>query len=150
MKTRDLFEANATELNTVVEEKCTVLLEHKRQPTQSTLQALRAARSKVQCTASRCSSDCWVQLCESMPLAVLTRGVSDGIKKAIRPTHSKTGPLKSTTGEAITGRSKQMERWVEHYSDLYGRDATMEAMERLPVTEGARRYAKSGGAQQSH
>ena len=45
VKTQDLFEANATELNTVVEEKCTVLLEHKRQPTQSTLQALRAARS---------------------------------------------------------------------------------------------------------
>ena len=90
-----------------------------------------------------------------MQLAVLTRGVSDGIKKAIGPTHSKTGPLKSTTGEAITGKSKQMERWVEHYSDLYGRenttwDATMEAVERLPVTEGARRDAKSGGAQQSH
>ena len=41
----------------VTEEKRTVLLEHKRQLTQPTLQAFRAAMSKVQRTARRCVSD---------------------------------------------------------------------------------------------
>ena len=142
-RTKDWFEANATELNTVIEEKRAALMEHKRQPTQSTLQALREARGKVQRTARRCANDYWIQLCESIQLAADTgniRGLYDGIKKAIGPTHSKTAPLKSTTGETITDKSKQMERWVEHYSDLYGRentisDATLEAVERLPLME---------------
>ena len=28
-------------------------------------------------------------------------------------------PFKSSTGEIITDRGQQMERWVEHYSNLY-------------------------------
>ena len=43
----------------------------------------------------------------------------DGIKKAQGPVQSKTAPLKSSTGEIITDRGEQMERWVEHYSNLY-------------------------------
>ena len=30
-------------------------------------------------------------------------------------------PLKSATGDAIPDKSKQLERWVEHYSELYSR-----------------------------
>ena len=45
-KTQNWVEANATDLNTVTEEKCTVLLEHKRQLTQSTLQAPISCRNK--------------------------------------------------------------------------------------------------------
>ena len=43
----------------------------------------------------------------------------DGIKKALRQVQSKRAPLKSSTGEIITDRGQQMERWVEHYSNLY-------------------------------
>ena len=48
--------------------------------------------------------------------------------------------IQINTGETITVKSKQMERWVEHYSDLYGReniiyDATLETVKRLPVME---------------
>ena len=69
-----------------------------------------------------------------------TMGVYDGIKKAIGTIHSKTAPLEPSTGETITAKSKQMERWVEHYSDLYGRentiyDATLEAVERLSLMD---------------
>ena len=44
----------------------------------------------------------------------------DGIKKAIGPTQVKFAPIKSSSGEIITEKSKLMEFWVEHYSDLYG------------------------------
>lgn len=34
---------------------------------------------------------------------------------------NKMAPLISTTGEIITDKGQQMERWVEQYSDLYSR-----------------------------
>ena len=34
---------------------------------------------------------------------------------------SRTAPLKSATGDAIKYKSKQMECWVDHYSELYSR-----------------------------
>ena len=49
----------------------------------------------------------------------------DGIKKALGPTQSKTPPLKSSSGEIITDKGQQMERWVEHYSYLYSRENTV-------------------------
>lgn len=44
------------------------------------------------------------------------------------------------TGEIIKDKGKQMERWVEHYSELYLRDnsiadSALDAMECLPVME---------------
>ena len=54
-----------------------------------------------------------------------TRGMYDGIKKALGQMQSKTAPLKSATGEVITDQGQQMERWVEHYSDLYSRENTV-------------------------
>ena len=34
-------------------------------------------------------------------------------------------PLKSSSGEIITDKGQQMERWVEHYFDLYSRENTV-------------------------
>ena len=45
----------------------------------------------------------------------------DGIKQATGPMQSRTVPLKSATGDAIKNKSKQMECWVEHYSEIYSR-----------------------------
>ena len=64
----------------------------------------------------------------------------DGIKTAMGPVQNKTAPLKSTTGEVITDKVQQMERWVEHHSDLYSRQnvvttAAFDAVECLPVIE---------------
>ena len=44
------------------------------------------------------------------------------MKKALGPTLNKTAPLRSSTGEVITDRGHQLERWVEHYSDIYARE----------------------------
>ena len=42
----------------------------------------------------------------------------DGIKKYIGPVQRMTSSLKSSTGEILTENNEQMERWVEHYSNL--------------------------------
>ena len=49
-------------------------------------------------------------------------------------------PLKSVTGVVIKDKSKQMERWVEHYSELYSRvnvvsDEALMAMESLSTMD---------------
>ena len=44
------------------------------------------------------------------------------IKKALGPSQKKSASLKSSTGEIIQDRTEQMERWVEHYSELYARE----------------------------
>ena len=64
----------------------------------------------------------------------------DGIKKALGPTQCKTAPLKSSSGEIITYKGQQMERWVEHYSDLYSREntvspTTLDVIECLPTMD---------------
>ena len=46
----------------------------------------------------------------------------EGIKQAMGPMQKKSAPLKSATGEVIQDREQQMERWVEHYIELYARE----------------------------
>lgn len=67
----------------------------------------------------------WQELSRDIQTAADTgniRGMYDGITKALGPTQSKTAPLKSISGEVITDKGKQMERWVEHYPELYSRE----------------------------
>ena len=64
----------------------------------------------------------------------------DGIKQAIGAMQSRIAPLRSATGDAIKDKSKQMERWVEHYSKLYSRvnvvsDEALMAMESLSIMD---------------
>ena len=53
---------------------------------------------------------------------------------------SRTAPLKSATGDAIKDKSKQIESWVEHYSELYSRvnvvsEEALMAMESLSIMD---------------
>ena len=53
---------------------------------------------------------------------------------------SRIAPLKSATGDAIEDKSKQVERWVELYSELYSRvnvvsDEALMAMESLFIMD---------------
>ena len=50
------------------------------------------------------------------------KGMYNGIKKATGPSIKKTAPLKSKTEEIFTDKAKQLDRWVEHYSELYSRE----------------------------
>ena len=142
-KSQDWFGAKATEITPIIEAKRLILAAYKALPSEQNLQALRTARNHVQQTARRCANEYWVQLSEDIQLAAVTgniRGMYDGIKKALGPTQCKTAPLKSSAGDMITEKNKQMERWVEHYSDLYSRQNTvtasaLDAVECLPTME---------------
>ena len=82
-----------------------------------------------------------MNLCAKIQAAADTGNVKDmfdGIKKAIGPTQAKCAPLKTSTGEIITEKSKLMECWVEHYSELYGSASSispsaLNQIERLPT-----------------
>nr|XP_054771645.1 uncharacterized protein LOC129279571 [Lytechinus pictus] len=139
----DWFIAGITELEPVIEAKRAALAKYKSDPSVKTLTALRKARTDVKRVARRCANDYWLGLCQSIQLAAdngNTRGMYAGIKKIFGPTIKKTSHLKSTTGEIITDKKLQMERWVEHYEELYSREvmvneATVESIESLPVME---------------
>ena len=127
----------------VIETKREALLAYKHNPCEKTLSALRSARSIAQRTARCCANDYWLKLCESIQNSAdcgNVRGMYDGIKKAVGPTVRKMAPLKSISGEMLTDRDKQMERWVEHYSELYSREtvvtnAALNAIRDLPMME---------------
>ncbi len=64
----------------------------------------------------------------------------EGIKRAIGPKTTKIAPLKSRTGEVIIDQEEQLQRWVEHYLELYATqnivtDTAMDAVPDLPVME---------------
>ncbi len=59
------------------------------------------------------------------------------MKKAFCPSTFKIAPLRSAIGDVITDRGKQMERWAEHYQQLYSRenivtDTVLESITPLP------------------
>ena len=142
-KSHDWYEAKSSEMTPVMEAKCTALAEYKQSPIEQNLQTLRAARSKVQCIARCCANAYWTEHSEMIQMAAAMgniRGMYNGIKKALGPMQSKKAPLKSATGEVITDQGWQMERWVEHYSDLYSRENTVTpsalgAIKCMPIME---------------
>ena len=142
-KSHDWFEANSTVMTPVIEAKRATLAEHKHNPSERNLQILRIARSKTQQTARRCANEDWAELSENIHSAAITgniRGMYDGIRKALGPTLKKTAPPRSSTGEAITDSGYQLERWVEHYSDILSREnivspPALDAVECLPSME---------------
>lgn len=63
-----------------------------------------------------------------------------GIKTALGSIESKTTLLKINGGEVIIDKVKQMEKWVEHYSELYSRETVVitpaiDPIEPLPIME---------------
>ena len=127
----------------VIEAKGAALAEYKRTPSEKNLQILRIARRKAQQTARRCANEYLTELRKNIQTADITgniRGMHDGIKKAVGPTLNKTAPLRSSTREVITEWGQQLDRWVEHYSDLYSREnivspSALDAVECLPTME---------------
>ena len=86
---------------------------------------LRAARSKVKQISRHCANEFWLQLCNHIQVCADTsnlKGTYDGIKQAIGPTQSRIVPRKSATDDVVKDKSKEMERWVDPYSELYSRN----------------------------
>ena len=134
-KSADWFLAHSEERTPVIEAKRNALTAYKTNPSEQNLQTVRAARSKVQ----QCANGYWLQLCSQIQIAADTDNIKamyDGIKLALGPMQKKTAPLKSATGKAIQDRERQMERWVEHYTELYARENVVTECHRVPTRAG--------------
>ena len=134
----DWYEANLQLMEPLTQSKREALIRWKEDPTQQNLLSLRACRAKCQEVARKCANSYWLQLCSSIERASLTgnvRAMYEGIKQATGPTIKKTAPLKSKSGTTITDPQKQMERWVEHYLELYSTENTVseEAINSIPT-----------------
>nr|XP_058942010.1 uncharacterized protein LOC131770312 [Pocillopora verrucosa] len=142
-KNPDWFEAGIKELEPAISSKRTALLNYKKDPCEKTLTALRRARSEAQNIARQCANNYWQNLCQGIQTSAdcgNIRAMYEGTKKAFGPCAIKTAPLKSSTGEIITDRAKQMARWAEHYQELYSRetvvtDTAVENTSPLPFME---------------
>ena len=124
-KSHGWFVARSVVMTSVIEAKRAALAEYKRTPSERNVQILRIAGSKAQQTTRRCENEYGTELSENIQSFAITgniRGMYDGIKKALRPTLNKTAPLRSSAGKVITARGRQLERWVEHYSDIFSRE----------------------------
>ena len=140
-KSQDWFEANTEVLAPILKKKRNALLRDKTHPTKSSKQLLKTTRSQARMLARRCANNYWLDLSQEIQSAAETgniRSMYEGIKKATGPASKKTAPLKDLNGNVILDKNKQMERWVEHYGELYSRetkvtDAALEAVETLPA-----------------
>ena len=121
-KSQDWFAANIHTLQPLIDKKKIALLRNKGRTTRNTLSELKQARKDVQKAARQCANDYWIKLCESIQNASdkgNIRSMYEGIKKACGPVIKRSAPLKTLTGEIITDKKQQMDRWVEHYLELY-------------------------------
>ncbi len=141
----DWFNAYWKDMQPAVESKRQAMLSHKNNPCPSTLAAYRAARNKTKRMARYCANnkEYWLNLCNKIQHAADTgnvKGMYEGIKVATGPTATKCSPLKSKFGVVITDQDKQLERWVEHYLELYSTqnvvsETALNATPNLPVME---------------
>ena len=97
---------------------------YKQRATRSSLTALKDAQRELQRTARSCANQYWNKLCDDIQQASDTGNLRElyrGLNKAIGPRAQKVCLLKSAEGALITDTGQQMSRWVEHYSELYGK-----------------------------
>lgn len=136
-KNQDWFEENAAILSPLLEDKRAAVVKYRKAATRSNLSALRSKRNAFLSAARDCANKFWNDLCNDIQVRAECgdiKGMYDGIKRAIGPTKKQTAPLLSIDGHLIYDREKVMERWVDHYQDLYGDDsnANLNVMENLP------------------
>ena len=121
----DWFDARTKTFNPVVNAKKAALLEYKQNPSKKTLSNYRKARNLAKATSRHCANNYWSTISKSIQRASDCGNVatmSEGIKKAFGPQISKSAPIRSSSGETLKDRGKQLERWAEHFQKLYSED----------------------------
>lgn len=121
----DWMEEFADILLPLLDEKRKALIADNASHSQTTSNHLRAAKSRLQRETRKCANEYWTKLCSAIQDAN-DRGdiksMYEKMKIAIGPRVKKVAPIKSKAGELIYDKSNQLDRWIEHYSDLYSEE----------------------------
>ena len=128
-KSADWFESSASILAPLVETKRKTLLQYKNIGNQENLAALRISRNNFLSTARICENQYWNDLSSEIQCNAECgniKGVYDGIRRAIGPTKKMSAPLLDLEGNLIHDKEKQMARWIENYTMLYGTDSEID------------------------
>ena len=118
----DWIEENESTLTPLLELKRKALITYNKNSTKVAANQLREAKSNLQRESRRCANKYWQELCSDIQRASDMgdiRTMYEKIRTALGPQVSKLAPLKSSTGDPICDKKQQMDRWVEHYSQLY-------------------------------
>ncbi|XP_061707843.1 uncharacterized protein LOC133518227 [Cydia pomonella] len=121
-KSHDWLIENEEHLLPLIDLKRQAFLSFRLNPCDATREELSKAKASLQCSSRFYANAYWTELCQGIQAcadAGNIGGVYEGIKRALGPIQKKTAPLKEADGSVITNSSRQMARWVEHYTGLY-------------------------------
>ena len=133
----DWYSNSCSTLKPILEMKRAAMLKVKARPTRQAHAAHRAAKAEAQRSVRNCVRNYWDSLCTSIETARDTGNIKEmfaGIKTATGPTVQGCGVLKRKDGSIIDDKAQKLERWIEHYSELYGPVGTADHqyIEQLP------------------
>ncbi|XP_073954770.1 uncharacterized protein [Choristoneura fumiferana] len=136
-KKLDWFLENQEHMRPLIDIKRQAALNFRHNPCVKTREDLNKAKASVQRSSRFYANAYWTELCQGIQACANTGdigGVYAGIKRALGPIPKKTAPLKEVDGSIIANSSRQMTRWVEHYTDLYSCsvDIKPEAVDLVP------------------
>ena len=109
------------------------------QPTRCTLAQHRAAKAHAQKTVREFVRAYWNSLCTRIETARDSGNIKEmfeAIKMATGPSVQTAGVLKKKDGTVIEDQDQKLNRWIEHYSELYGTEGTADHayIANLPAT----------------
>ena len=127
----------------VTEAKRKALLAHKHNPCAGTFDTLRAARSKAQQTAAvvpTSTGKTCAPRSRQQPIADTRKECTKASKQPLAQLVPRQPHSKPRLARSSADQSKQLQRWVEHYLELYSTqnivtDAALDALPSLPVME---------------
>ncbi|XP_073965599.1 uncharacterized protein [Choristoneura fumiferana] len=136
-KKLDWFLENQEHLRPLIDIKRQAALNFRHNPCVKTREDLNKAKASVQRSSRFYANAYWTELCQGIQACANTGdigGVYEGIKRALGPIPKKTAPLKEVDGSIIANSSRQMTRWVEHYTGLFSCpvDIKPEAVDLVP------------------
>lgn len=122
----DWFNASLPIIEPVLEAKRRTLISQKEDPTRANKESYKLCRSEAQRVTRDCVRQYWDSLCSSIEAARDsgdTRGMYSGIRAALGPSSQTLGILQRKDGSNITDKAEKLDRWIEHYSELYNEDS---------------------------
>ena len=124
-------------LKPALEQKRKSLLKVKSRPTRQAIADYRLSKATAQRTVRQCVREYWDSLCSRIERARDSgniREMFEAIKTATGPVRQTTGILKKKDGSVIESTEQKLDRWIEHYSELYGSEgsADLSYIDNLP------------------